>query len=217
MDKLAEKSYEINPYTVCNDNPLRYVDVDGKDPGDFFNTMDDAAIDFGMCYNAQSIREGREYGSSIYVLWDKDEGMGYSYSIANVGQSENTVMPSVPSEYHKIVADVHTHGSYSLGKYWDNDFSGCHKDGDIMSPDELKKEKDLTYDIGQANKNKYPSYVATPNGELKKYEPKTGKISVVSVGMPSDENDPSRVNSCILRYIGKNFINDGSIVKSKNK
>jgi hypothetical protein len=39
------------------------VDPDGRDPGDYFKTKDDAAMDFGMLFNANSIRENREYGS----------------------------------------------------------------------------------------------------------------------------------------------------------
>ena len=35
-DPLSEKYYGISPYAFCNDNPLRYVDPDGKDGWDVF-------------------------------------------------------------------------------------------------------------------------------------------------------------------------------------
>ena len=31
MDPLAEKYYDVSPYAYCKDNPLRFVDLDGKD------------------------------------------------------------------------------------------------------------------------------------------------------------------------------------------
>ena len=31
MDKLAEKSYGVSPYAICNDNPQNRIDVNGLD------------------------------------------------------------------------------------------------------------------------------------------------------------------------------------------
>lgn len=50
-------------------------------------------------------------------------------------------------------------------------------------------------DIGNANKRQRDSYLTTPNGSLKKYSPKTGKVTLISTDMPSDYNDPERVNN----------------------
>ena len=52
-----------------------------------------------------------------------------------------------------------------------------------------------------ANKHKRISYVVTPNGSLQKYDPQTGKIKVLSNDMPSDSNDPDRLNENNINYI----------------
>jgi len=43
------------------------------------------------------------------------------------------------------------------------------------------------------------SYVVTPNGSLQKYNPSTGKTNVISNDMPSDINDPYRMNLIDVR------------------
>ena len=52
-----------------------------------------------------------------------------------------------------------------------------------------------------ANKHKRILYVVTPNGSLQKYDPQTGKIKVLSDDMPSDSNDPDRLNENNINYI----------------
>ena len=52
-----------------------------------------------------------------------------------------------------------------------------------------------------ANKHKRISYVVTPNGSLQKYDSQTGKIKVLSDDMPSDSNDPDRLNENNINYI----------------
>ena len=52
-----------------------------------------------------------------------------------------------------------------------------------------------------ANEHKRISYVVTPNGSLQKYDPQTGKIKALSNHMPSDSNDPDRLNENNINYI----------------
>lgn len=56
-------------------------------------------------------------------------------------------------------------------------------------------------DGANANKHKRISYVVTPNGSLQKYDSQTGKIKVLSNDMPSDSNDPDRLNENNINYI----------------
>ena len=37
VDPLAGKYYNINPYAFCGNNPIRYIDPDGRSYGDFWN------------------------------------------------------------------------------------------------------------------------------------------------------------------------------------
>ena len=195
MDKLCEDYYGVSPYVYCLDNPVRFLDEDGLAPGDFFETVDAAAIDFGLFYNDNSIREGVEYGSTIFAVTDSKGQKGYSYTIPNIGNIDG-VIDSYPPFLYKVVASIHTHGKSSNGmdeEYWDNEFSGMRNgDGEILSPE--SRLKVIGYDIGLANAEKRNSYVVTPNGSLKKYDYKTGIITTISDDMPSDSNDPTRVN-----------------------
>lgn len=50
-------------------------------------------------------------------------------------------------------------------------------------------------DIGNANREKMNIYLTTPNGSLQKYNYKTGNIEILSKSIPSDSNDPSRLNN----------------------
>jgi len=199
VDPHAEKYYSISPYTYCLSNPIRLIDIDGKDPGDFFKTTDAAAKDFGKIYNDNSIRSGREYGSRIYMITDSKGNGGYTYNVPNISEFGNTVMPADAPAGSLVAGITHTHGNYSFGKWADNLFSGSWNiEGNINTSQENKAvvniPGELPTDIGGANKEKQLIYVTTPNGSLQKYDPATGKISTIDTQMPSDQQDPNKLN-----------------------
>jgi len=171
MDPLCEKYYAISPYTYCSDDPAKNIDPDGRNPGDLFPSIVGAAKDFGEIYNGISIIEGHEYGSTIYKVVNKEK-IYYSYSPPNKGSS-NSVTPSILPNT-KVVADIHSHGKYDKG-YENNKFSPQDKDTD--------------------RKEKIDGYLTTPNGSLKKFNPQKDKVTVVSIKLPSDPNDPERKNN----------------------
>ena len=76
------------------------------------------------------------------------------------------------------------------------DFSGLiwADDNNIVQGQKLKKI-DTNTDIGHANRVQRDSFITTPNGSLKKYEHRTGKVTLISTDMPSDYNDPDRKNN----------------------
>lgn len=195
IDPLAEKYYSISPYAYCANNPVKFIDIKGEEPGDFFSTKDEAAKDFGKYYNPYSIKNKYEFAS--FIMYNPQKGM-YYYPRAILGKdnSVNGTIPTVKS--HKPVATIHTHGAYDKslvkdGIDWNDEFSGMEnspKDNLIHVP------QDKYDDIFSANKRGIDSYVVTPNGNLKKYNPKNGRISIISRDMPSDKNaDDKRVNN----------------------
>ncbi len=198
VDPLADEYGDVSPYVYCLNNPVRLVDYKGMAPGDFFLTIDKAAIDFGLYYNDNSIRERTEYGSTIIKVVNKKGQKGYTYTVANRGNGGDVDFSNAPFGY-KTVADIHTHGHCTENdniSYYDNDFSGMPRD----DGKNIDKSKDLRNirnykDIGNANRRQRDSYLVTPNGSLKKYSPKTGKVTLISEEMPSDYNDSSRVNN----------------------
>lgn len=88
MDPLAEKYRQFNPTVYCIDNPVKFVDRDGREPGDSFKSPDEAAKDFGMIFNYKSIVLNREFGSIIYSYVDKGQII-YSYNEPNKGEEGN--------------------------------------------------------------------------------------------------------------------------------
>ena len=172
-----------------------------------------AAVDFGLFYNDNSIREDIEYGSSIYQVRNSNGQLGYTYTIAERG-SKHGVTPSRPNLFRKVVADIHTHGAWSNGEYKDNEFSGIRdKKGNLLTSDKLQKVDTQNGDIGDSNRTLLTSFLVTPNGSLQSYDSKTGKIKVLSNNMPSDYRDPDRINS-VSSYIEKHPV---SIMKEASQ
>ncbi len=199
MDPLCETYKGINPYAYCMNNPIKFVDIKGFAPGDFFISMDAAANDFGLTFNDNSIRGNVEYGSTIFIIHNRKGQIGYTYTIPNIGDYSHSTSSIAPWGV-RAVANIHIHGECSYWndddhKYYDNEFSGARDDeyGTPLSNQQKRLEHSV-WDIGEANNNKYPSYLATPNGSLQKYDPKTGKTVVVNNNMPSDVKDPTRKN-----------------------
>ena len=75
---------------------------------------------------------------------------------------------------YDAVGLAHSHAAYDPG-YDNNNFS--------------EADKKL------AAKGDVPSYVSTPDGSLKKYDPSTSVTSIINEDMPSDPNDPARKNT----------------------
>lgn len=171
-DPLFEKKPWVSPYAYCFNNPVKYIDPTGEAPGDPFKSKRKAAKDWAKYYNGASILRGKEFGSSIYKTTVNGKTR-YSYSEAAEGTNDATSI-SPPPNGEKVVADIHSHGKYEP-QYNNNDFSQDDTDdNDAQGID---------------------GYVSTPNGSLKKYNHKTGNVTVISVKMDSDPNDPDRKNN----------------------
>ena len=143
VDPLCEKYYSISPYAYCLGNPVKYIDPDGRAPGDFFKTKNGAAKDWGKFYNGKSIAEGKEYASTIYSF-TKAGKSGYTYTNAasgtNAGANE-----SLPPNGEQPKAIIHSHGKY------ENEFG---EGNDLFSTKDLNHSDDKNAD----------GYLASPDG-----------------------------------------------------
>jgi RHS repeat-associated protein len=139
-----------------------------------YNSVDEAAIGWGHTYNPQSIKEGQEYGSSIYRYKTAQGDEFYSYSLPNTGEKAGVILSELETggKPLSLVADIHSHGKFDVG-YWSNIHSSTDKKNNFES--------------------QVPGYVATPSGKLRKYIPNqkrwwTGKVKIVTKTLPFDKH-----------------------------
>jgi RHS repeat-associated protein len=151
--------------------------------GPRFSTIDDAARDFSNKYNDDSIRNNREYGATVYRDRNQYGSVHFKYTVPKKGGVASVIPPSLPPgfPFTRIDAIVHTHGRYD--KAYD-DPNG--RDGNNNFSDA---------DIGFSEFVSAPIYVATPNGSFQRYNHHTNVTRVLSTDMPSDPDDPGRLNN----------------------
>ena len=170
-----------NLYAYGANNPVHYIDPDGREAGDFFDSADEAAKDFAMTYNDDSIKNNVELGTYI-----REKDGKFYYDILIAGNDEGIVLSSKSSD-KDIIATIHTHGAY-FEAY-------INEDGNIVSRS-LEFSND---DLKQYNKTHITSYVAVPTGELfvvDGFNRETGfQIGVFESNFPSDPKCPIRKNS----------------------
>ena len=186
IDPMADSSKQYSPFIYGNANPLRFIDRDGKSavlfgPGDKFKSINAAALDFGKTYNDNSIVAKKEFGSTIFKTKDFEGNAYYTYTKPNEGDIAS-VRVSGTFEGEKV-ATIHAHGNYDV-RYDNNNFS--------------------TTDKSNADYRGVSNFVTTPNGSLQKYDPSSKSVTLLSKGLPSDANDPKRLNNVNVQNLPKN-------------
>ena len=198
----------LNQFSYCLNSPVNMVDYGGNKPGDLFNTMDEAARDFAEYINAKSIENNREYASYVYIktvtetrtityinpnilgsnplswLWNMIFGGGltktvtievevtkYTYREPKRGTVDSSSPPINWFGIHTVVGRLHTHAAYDPAYA-----------GDVFS----------SADKRIARSQGVPTYVATPLGTLRKYDPSNGTDVVLFDDIPFDPNHPGR-------------------------
>lgn len=195
-------------FAYCLNNPINKVDYWGNKPGDLFDTMDEAAEDFANYINGTSIEENREYASYIYTktVWEtravtfvnpfySKRGLladfmnalfggnatktvknrvkitKYTYRESKQGTVDSSSPPVNWFGLHNVVGRLHTHAAYDPA-YASDVFSLA--------------------DIHNVQVQGVPTYVATPLGILRKYDPFSGLDIVVCDDIPFDPNHPGK-------------------------
>ena len=159
----------LNSYRYAVSSPLRFIDPRGLNPGDLFQTPDDAAIDAAI-YARRFWNKDIEYGGWIHPVdqcWTYDFIVGGARSIPRT-----TLMDMRPDN---ATAIWHTHPDTGNPPY-DNSFSGARGD------------------TGLANNLGIPIYLNTPSGDNKVYDPNSGQEAVIS--SPMRPRTPTPCDQC---------------------
>ncbi len=132
-------------YVYAENDPGNKLDPTGLAPGDKYRTGSDAGYQAVKDINATSIKENLEYAGKIYI----NSNGTYSYTVPVRGEEHRSKPGPIP-EGTKLAGRYHTHGADNDG-YDDQNFSDADKDNSI--------------------RHKVPSFLGTPNGEVKKFDP----------------------------------------------
>jgi hypothetical protein len=182
IDPLTEEYHTWAPYVFSGNRVVDSRELEGLEPLSVHTTANAAAENFANYYNATSISVNKEYGSTIYQVTTPSGGIGYTYSVANVGDTGDSVTCSSVPTGSVVDSDIHTHAAYDP-RYLNNVFSGIPKTGTNTAS--------TTGDLGGNNAMGINGYVVTTNGSLQHYNHITGVITIISTTMPNDPRDPT--------------------------
>jgi len=171
-----------NLYAYVLNDPVDKWDFSGLKPGDLFSSPEAAAYDALSYINPQSIRENVEYAGTIEHTAD---GKHYFATTPTAG----TELHSGVKLYATTVGDYHTHGDYTRsiadkkapGGYRferttrDNDNNNSDHFSDNPNnnpPGDVQQSAQFAAETGAPE---YKSYLGTPSGKFKVYDPATHK------------------------------------------
>ena len=160
---------EANTPIAATDAPQLQVLMSGK----AFETMDAAAIDALHAIYQQHPNDTKEWAGTFY----RDHNNQYLASAPKRSKYDDQSKPSYPPYPYSIMDVIgiyHSHGQCTA-KIAEDDFSRS------------KDENDPRSDVWQADLRRYPSYLGTPGGFIKRYDydpkrPLNGPVTTLQTG-----------------------------------
>lgn len=136
-----------------------------------FATADAAAKAALKKANPKSIKDNLEYSGLIYK---KDGKYYYTGPAKGTDQGADPLGDAPAPAGTKVVGDYHTHGDYSTADAKGNAVRTKDPKKDQFNSDNFSGADKL-----DNTKQGYPGYLGTPSGTFRKYDPATGKDSVL--------------------------------------
>jgi RHS repeat-associated protein len=113
VDPLFRRYPHYSPYSFSGNRVIDAVEIEGLEPHLLFDSLTEAANNFGNQYNGYSIRKNLEIGTQFYLVVDSDGTKKYAYTTPVYGEF-NYVYPKnsndIPDHAVSYVGDGHTHG-----------------------------------------------------------------------------------------------------------
>ena len=170
----ASNPMMFNRYAYANNNPYRFVDPDGRKPGDLFETQEAAGRDAVTHVNEKSIKDNLEYGGTIDRVVSKDaNGTEVVNYVASEPVQGNETGFSIDGDVKTLVGDYHTHGDYS--KVSNGIIERTTRKNDEFDSDKFSSDDNRTGKIfsqatkknREARNEKYIRVLGTPSGKIK--------------------------------------------------
>ena len=234
VDPLANEYPFYSPYQFSGNIPIRFVELEGLEPGEPFDSALEAGLNFAEIYGRMSILENREYAAYIYSYTDKNGDIKYAYNVPKRGSKKGSKPSLKMPKNSDIEIDVHTHGSYikRMGKY-SNIFSRRDIDiykyskniGWVFTPGGFFLEFDPYKDYKDETEERTSRY--TEKYDLSKI-PRDGRDPYKVEGTTVVRNDNTKLktvnkNNKLVRkkytqeYKGRSKNSTESPIKKKNK
>ena len=204
VDPLFKKFPILTPYSFSGNEVIGAIELEGLEPNRLFGSPREAVMDWAFRYADESIRDNKEYCSAIYMV-NVEGVIMYAYTKPYVGTAHGSEVPDTPNG-EVIVSDIHSHGAFE-GYENEQFFSG-----ESPTHDSQKNKNNFTSgtDIGGLNTLRRVGYLVNHRGQIRRYDPKTGEVRVLSNDIPCDQNDvPYNKNTVQTSY--DNIINLGDI------